>query len=126
MDISFNTENREAAVGLRAMQQYKAKQFNEAIGSFTEILDFEPQNWDARLLLAASYYKSNQYYTAQRIFTFIAESCPDREIAGKAREALRSTKAQLEHGSTTLPPEFGCYELPGIKGMFSSWLDDCA
>lgn len=126
MNISFNTENREAAVGLKALQQYKAKQYNEAIASFTEILDLEPRNWDARLLLAASYYKSAQYFTAQRIFMFIKDNCPEREIASKATEALRSTKAQLEHGSTDLPPEFGCYEMPGIKSMFSSWLDDCA
>lgn len=126
MEISFNTQNREAAVGLKALQQYKAKQYNDAIASFTEILDYEPGNWDARLLLAACYYKSGQFMTAQRIFTFIDNNCILAEIVSKARQALRSTQSQLERGTTELPPEFGCYGKPGMKYISSSWLDDCA
>ena|SRR5579883_3243248 len=126
MELSFNTVNREGGVGLKAFQQYTSKQYNEAIASFNLILDFDPKNWDARLLLAACYYKTKQYVTAERIFSFIAETCDNVEIRSKARQALRSTRSQIEHGTTELPPEFGCYNNPGMKSLFTSWLDDCA
>lgn len=126
MEITFNTQNAEATVALKALQQYKAKQFKEAIASFTEILDCEPGNWDARLLLGACYYKSGQFLTAQRIFNYINESCcTNLEARAKAREALRSVQSQLERGTTDLPAEFGCYNKPGMSYISASWLD-CA
>lgn len=127
MELSFNTENRQAGVGLRALQQYSSKQYKEAIASFTDILDLEPNNWDARLLLAACYYKTSQYITAQRIFTFISNNCQNVEILSRARQALRATQFKMEHGSNDLPPEFGCYNNPGMKQIVSAnWLDECA
>lgn len=126
MGLSFNTENREAGVGLKAFQLYTSKKYSEAISAFNLILDFEPKNWDARLLLGACYYKTKQYITAQRVFNNIAENCDNLEIRSKARQALRSTQMQIEHGSTDLPPEFGCYNNPGMKSLVKSWLDDCA
>lgn len=122
MEFSFNTENRAAGVGLQALQHYKAGQFKDAITCFTEILDMEPGNWDARLLLAASYYKSGQYMSAERIFHYISNTCNDMEIRSKATQALRSTKSQIERGTTELPAEFGCYNAPGVN-YCSSWLD---
>ena len=88
MELSFNTENRTSGVGLKALQLYSSKQYEAAIKSFQDILDLEPNNWDARLLLGACYYKTSQFITAQRIFNYIASNCKNLEILSKTRQAF--------------------------------------
>ena len=121
MEITFDTQKVDATVAVKALRFYKSKQYNEAIPALTDILDYEPSNWDARLLLAACYYKTQQYMTAQRIFRFISDGCPERATRLKALEALNVIGTQIYHRSDDLPPEFGSYanRLPGQI----SWLE---
>jgi thioredoxin-like negative regulator of GroEL len=121
MEITFNTHNADATVALKALNLYKAKQYNEAIPALTEILDYEPGNWDARLLLAACYYRTQQFLTAQRIFRYISDSCPDRLTRLKAVEATNVIASKLDHKSDSLPPEFGSYA-SRVPGQIS-WLE---
>lgn len=121
MEITFNTENRNATVALKALRLYKTKQYSEAIPSLTDILDCEPNNWDARLLLAACYYRTQQYMTAQRIFRFIADGCPERTTRLKALEAINVIATKMENKSNDCPPEFGCYASRHASKI--SWLE---
>lgn len=109
MEITFNTQNADASVALKALRLYKDKNYKEATAALTEILDYEPGNWDARLLLAACYYRTQQYMTAQRIFKFVADGSPDRATRLKALEAINVITGVLQNKSTDLPPEFGAY-----------------
>lgn len=123
MEITFNTQNVDATVALKALRLYKDRNFKEAIPAFTDILDAEPGNWDARLLLGACYYKTEQYVTAQRIFRYIAESCTSFEIRSKALAALQDTTSRLEKRTVECPPEFGAYANRVTQGFRAQWLD---
>ncbi|MBX9685460.1 MAG: tetratricopeptide repeat protein [Candidatus Obscuribacterales bacterium] len=121
MEITFNTCNLDASVALKALQLYKAKKYKEAIPALQEILDVEPKNWDARLLLGACYYKTAQYPSAQRLFQFIydAPGVPQATRI-KAQQALRAV-AMAKEGLSDLPAEFGCYAQLNSKAH-TNWL----
>ena len=121
MEITFNIQNANATVALRALNLYRAQRYNEAIPALTDILDYEPGNWDARLLLAACYYRTQQFMTAQRIFRYISESCPDRLTRLKAIEATNVISSKLDNKADALPPEFGCHA-SRVPGQIS-WLE---
>ena len=123
MEITFNTKNAEASVAVKAMQLYKNKQFKEAIPVLHDILDCEPNNWYGRLILGACYYKTQQYLAAQRLFRFLNETCPEREVRLKALEALRSTNTMLDGGTHDIPAEFGCYAGSDAKRINTTWLE---
>lgn len=99
----------DLSVALNAIEHCQAGRFTQAINDLQSVLDFEPNNWDARLMLGACYYKTQQWSAAHRTFDFIASKCTDSEIRMKAQEAVQVTTAKLNKWNTVgLPLEFGC------------------
>lgn len=121
MNLTFNTEiAANISVVLEALNYYQNRQFNQAIQPLLNVLDVEPRNWDARLMLAACYYKTNQYAAAERAFRMICENSGDADLKKKAAEGLRAASAKLSRRSMTLPAEFGCSVERGAPEV--SWL----
>jgi tetratricopeptide (TPR) repeat protein len=122
MEFTLNTSNVDVTVALNALKYYKARDYKGAMKCLLEILDVEPNNWDARLMLAACYYKTSQYASAQRAFRFLMDRCPDADLKGAAVEGLQAATAKLEANATD-PIEFGAYAPRLPQSARPSWLD---
>ncbi|MBY0549048.1 MAG: tetratricopeptide repeat protein [Candidatus Obscuribacterales bacterium] len=126
MKLTFNTMVADLSVALSAIDHYQAGRFTQAINDLQSVLDFEPTNWDARLMLGACFYKTQQWSAAHRTFDFIASKCSDSDIRTKAQEAVQVTTAKLNKWNTVgLPLEFGCdVELQPVQSVREpiSWL----
>ncbi len=126
MKLTFNTMVADLSVALNAIEHYQAGRFTQAINDLQSVLDFEPNNWDARLMLGACFYKTQQWSAAHRTFDYIASKCIDSEIRTKAHEAVQVTTAKLNKWNTVgLPLEFGCdVELQPVQSTREpiSWL----
>lgn len=120
IQLTFNTQNVNISVALKALEAYRAGKYTEAIAGLVEVLDMEPQNWDARLMLGASYYKSGQYFAAQCAFRLVCERAPEQDIRIKGREGLLAASARTGKG-LQIPEEFGT--CAGRKDLTVSWLD---
>lgn len=124
MNLTFTTQSVDISVALSALQHYRAGEFQQAITSLLIVLDSEPRNWQARLMLAACYYKTNQMFAAVRAFRFIYESAGDDELRKKALEGLQATNAKLERKTVECPAEFGAYVQRNTSNVpVAAWLD---
>lgn len=106
MQLTFNTQNVNIAVALRALNSYRSGKYKEASVALLEVLDAEPKNWDARLMLGACYYKLSQYFSAQCAFRIICEQATDASVRARAREGLLASSGKLEK-RVDIPLEFG-------------------
>lgn len=123
MDFTFNTQIVDVSVALNALKFYKAAQYQEATTCLLEILDVEPKNWDARLMLGACYFKTEQYGAAQRAFRFIYEKCPESAVKAKAIEGMQAATSKLQVPNQNLPLEFGGYAPRFQSASRLSWID---
>jgi hypothetical protein len=121
MDFTFNTQIVDISVALRALKLYRDKEYKEAIPALVQILDTEPTNWQARMMLGACYYKSEQFPTAYRTFRYIYEKCPHIDVRRKAFEAVQASQLRSQT-HVEVPAEFGCYI--DRKPRIASWLDN--
>ncbi len=120
MNITFNTQIVDVSVALKALDLYRNREYKQAISTLVEILDTEPNNWQARLMLAVCYYKTDQFPTAHRTFRYIYEKCQQIDLKRKAFEAMQASNLKmLAH--VDVPAEFGCYV--DRKPQIPSWLD---
>lgn len=120
MKLTFNTQNVDIQITLKALNFYRGGDYRQAARALQEILDSEPQNWDARLMLGACYYKSGQYFMADSAFRLILDQCTDIEIRKKAREGVLTNSAKCGPKNST-PPEFGSC---AVRQEFNAaWLD---
>lgn len=97
MDIKFNTQIVDISVALNALKHYRAGEYKQAIEALLKILDNEPNNWDARLMLAASYYKTEQFAAAERAFEILKNTCPEEQIREKAQIGFEASTAKLRN-----------------------------
>src|SRR3989338_3017168 len=104
MDITFDTQVVDVSVALNALKHYRAGEYKLAIAALQEILDVEPKNWDARLMLGVSFYRTAQFITAQRAFRYIFDNCPVDAIKRKAMDGLQAANSKLQKNET--PAEF--------------------
>lgn len=95
MNLTFNTQNVNIQVALKALNAYRAGDFMQAASALQEILDMEPQNWDARLMLGACHFKTGHYFQAECAFRNICENCKDTEIRNKARQGMLSAGSKI-------------------------------
>jgi thioredoxin-like negative regulator of GroEL len=109
MELTFNTQTVDVSVALKALKLYREGEFGEATTALLQVLDAEPKNWQARLMLAACYFKTGQLFAAQRAFRVIYDQCADEELRTKALDALQFTNARLAKKTTNTPLEFGEY-----------------
>jgi hypothetical protein len=122
MDLSFNTTSVDVSVALKALKHYRAREFNLAIEALLSVLDVEPRNWDARLMLGCCYYKTNQFGSAHRAFKMIYDRCLDADLKQKAADGMRASEAKL--GKTNdIPLEFGAVVERMVPQKIISWLD---
>ncbi len=109
MDLSINTSEVDVAVALEAYGHYKSGRYKDAIPLLQNILDVEPNNWQARLFLAASFFKTGLPMAAQRAFRFVFQSCPDDGLRQKACLGFQFVNASITSEQTPLPAEFGAW-----------------
>ena len=120
MQLTFNTQNVNVAVALKALDSYRSGQYKQTSVALIEVLDVEPQNWDARLMLGACYYKMGQYFSAQCAFRMICERATDAGVRGRAQEGLLASGRKIGKREDT-PPEFGSC---AVRQDFAvAWLD---
>jgi thioredoxin-like negative regulator of GroEL len=128
MSNTFNTLISDLSVVVEAINFYQAGRFREAMSALLQLLDTEPENWDARLMLAVCYYKTGQIASAHRAFTLIVEKTNSLEIRHKALEGAELMSVKMQGGnsfSAAMPAEFGCHvEQLGMRRepMQLSWL----
>lgn len=123
MEFTFNTQVVDVSVALNALKFYKAGQYKEAIAHLQDILDVESKNWDARLMLGACYFKTEQFAAAQRAFKFIYENCPVSETKSRALEGMQAANFKIQPNKT-LPLEFGGYVERNVAQISRiSWID---
>lgn len=123
MKLTFNTQNVDIKITLKALGHYRAGEYQQAASALQEILDTEPQNWDARLMLGACYYKAGKFFMADNTFRLILDQCTDLEIKKKAREGVLTNSYKCTNKNTPhrTPPEFGSCSTP--EKFIASWLD---
>ncbi len=109
MDLSIRTSEVDVAVALQAHGHYKAGHYKEAIPLLQNILDLEPNNWQARLFLAASFFKTGLPMASQRAFRYVFQSCPDEGLRQKACLGFQFVNASICSEQTPLPAEFGVW-----------------
>ena len=97
MDIRFDTQLVDISVALNALKLYREGKYKEAIENLVKILDGEPENWDARLMLAASYYKTGQYASAERNFARLIDKCEHADICKRAQVGLQASTDKLHN-----------------------------
>lgn len=124
VNLTLSTLVADLSVALKALEHYQSGRFRDAIQDLQSVLDFEPKNWDARLMLGASYYKTQQWSAAHRTFQYIATNAVDNEIRLKANEAMQVTQSKLNSNRCGMPAEFGC-DTELLRAKYSekiSWL----
>jgi thioredoxin-like negative regulator of GroEL len=119
MELTFNTSIVDVSVALSALNYYRSGNFREAINALIQILDQEPRNWDARLMLAACYYKTGQYAAAGRGFRYLYEQAEMEDVRKRAHQGLLSTNSKIGVGTAT-QMEFAGVR---IKNSNAAWLD---
>jgi tetratricopeptide (TPR) repeat protein len=123
MEFTFNTQIVDVSVALNALNLYREGNYKQAISHLTDILDMEPNNWQARLMLGACHYQVGEYSTSQRVFRFLADYCTDQEVKRKALSGFQAASAKLAK-PLDLPPEFGCYADLKPAQRKVTWLDE--
>ena len=119
MNLTFNTQSVDVSVALKALNQYRAAEFEPAIATLLIVLDAEPDNWQARLMLGVCYYRTKQYFAAQWSFRHVYERTTDLASKKMGLEGLQATAAKLAEP----PEEFaGMYERT-LPRPFFAWLD---
>lgn len=126
MKLTFSTFVADLAVTLDAVNLYQSGEFRKAINHIQDVLDLEPSNWDARLMLAVCFFKTGQHGAAVRAFQLIAEKAGCQDIQQKALEGLAVCSSKLERLSDrpATPDEFGSHvEKAGAnKYIQLSWI----
>ena len=117
---SFNTQNVNITVALNAMENYRNKDYKEAVPNLIHVLDVEPQNWQARLMLGACYYKLGQYFAAMCAFRLVSDKATDSAIKAEARRGLIACSGKGQERAKS-PEEFGWHF--AVERVAVSWLD---
>ncbi|MBX9569276.1 MAG: tetratricopeptide repeat protein [Candidatus Obscuribacterales bacterium] len=109
MSNTFNTLVSNLSTVVNAVNLYQSGRYRDAISSLQELLDLEPNNWEARLMLAVCFYKTGQLGAAHRAFDLIVERTTDLDIRQKALEGTEVTRAKLQghHVQVGIPAECG-------------------
>jgi tetratricopeptide (TPR) repeat protein len=106
IQLTFNTQNVDISIALKALDSYRSGNYEQAIAALLEVLDVEPKNWEARLMLGACYYRLGQYFAAQCAFRLICEQATDSNVRTRAREGLLASGGKMGR-RVEIPPEFG-------------------
>lgn len=123
MKLTLNTFVLNVSAAAKTTNHYQAGEFYQAIGELQELLDVDPGNWEARLMLAACLYKTDQYLAAQRAFQFLSQRTTDEEIRARAVEGLELTNSRLKiHKRSYLPAEFGFNDTIPPRPSVPAWL----
>jgi tetratricopeptide (TPR) repeat protein len=109
-------------IASKALSLYLKGQYTQAIVELVELLDGDGKNWQARILLAACYYKTGQFDAAQRGFRFLCENCPELNLKQKAFEAMQASHVSMLL-PVKVPAEFGLHVDHKLAMKQSSWLD---
>ncbi|MBX9689878.1 MAG: tetratricopeptide repeat protein [Candidatus Obscuribacterales bacterium] len=119
MQLTFNTQNVSISVALNALNLYREGKYNEAVGALIDVLDQEPRNWDARLMLGACYFRTQQMFAAERVFRMIADQAEDKNLRVRAREGLLAISA-VSGKRLEVPAEFGSCAVR--EHLIAAWL----
>jgi len=65
---NFEFPDRRRLSFRNALNLYKDGDFRRAMLQLIEVLDKEPENWHARLMLGTCYYKSGEFAAASAVF----------------------------------------------------------
>ncbi len=98
MKLTFNTMVLDVSTvtAPKTIKHYQAAEYYDAIADLQELLDIEPGNWEARLMIAACYYKTDQFLAAHRAFHYLSQRTTDEGIRARALEGLEQTNSKLD------------------------------
>lgn len=122
MELSFNTTSVDVSVALNALKFYRSKEYPQAIEKLLEVLDVEPRNWDARLMLGCCYYKTGQYGSAHRAFKMTYDRCSDPDVKEKANDGVQACERKLQK-AVDFPVEYGDVVARSMPPKIVAWLD---
>jgi Flp pilus assembly protein TadD len=81
------------------MTAYRDHEYDAASERLEKALEWDPQDWNARLFLGMSCLKAHNYDHARSAFLFMYKHCPNHDLREKAWEALELIKAREAHPS---------------------------
>jgi thioredoxin-like negative regulator of GroEL len=89
MEITAVQEpNLENSNQEQAYDYYREGQYKHALPLFQAIVEAEPSNYHAHLVLGVCYFYTKHANGAKDIFRFVADNCGDKEYKSKALLAL--------------------------------------
>jgi tetratricopeptide (TPR) repeat protein len=108
MKLTFNTLIGDGSIALRAIRNYRAGAYKDAVVDLQSVLDLEPQNWNARLMLGACYFRMEQWFAAQSAFQFINDKSNEPDMRSRALEGLNAVSTKVNKRTVAqFPAEFG-------------------
>ncbi|HEY9793935.1 MAG TPA: hypothetical protein V6D22_26300 [Candidatus Obscuribacterales bacterium] len=88
----------ERLIGL-GMTAYRDHLYDAASERLEKALEWDPQDWNARLFLGMSCLKGADYDHARTAFLYMYKNCPNHDLRDKAWEALELIKIRESRGS---------------------------
>ena len=80
-----------------AIRYYREKQYHRAAAVLHELLDEEPRNIEARLLLASCFLFSARYYLAGQAFLHVVENAQDPDLRLQGLRGIESVRKYLQN-----------------------------
>lgn len=121
MKSTPSIQNAGLSLALRALKLYDDGDFCQAVKPLIEVLDAEPNNWQARLMLGSCYYNTGSFAAAQRAFQFTYEKCADEKLKRQAFEGWQACKLKLDNPASPLP-DFGCDKNDKLASNGVAWM----
>ena len=79
---------------IEAIINYRKRDFERAAAALYDLLDREPENVEARLLLASCLLLAAQFFLAERAFDYVVEHAIEPEVRLQGRRGLESVRRQ--------------------------------
>jgi tetratricopeptide (TPR) repeat protein len=119
-----DTQIAGISFAIDALRLYCDGDFKIAISKLIEILDKDPRNWYAHLMLGACYYNTNDLAAARREFQSVYKKCPEVEFVRMSVEGYAASLTTMMINLVEVAPEFGCYSDRGPATKPVTWLDE--
>ena len=123
MQTTSTTEMCGVSIFRNAVKLFGEEEYEKAMSQFLEVLDADPLDWYARLLLGACYYKSEEFAAAERIYQYIYQKCSDEKLVRVAVDGFRASRARASKSVRAMPEHDRFADSGDIKSGSAGWME---